>query len=552
MSIPVYTTDCLLLGGGLAGWMAAREAVRAGVRVTLLHDGQGASPWVHGLCIPAHPADSAETFLRDTLASGQGVSEPALAAALCGDAPEMQREIERLGLAFNREGKGYQFLRPLGATHPRVMSVGNDTGAQALTALRAAVAGRVDERPHTRAVRLWARAGRVCGALAFDTRAQTWCFIRATATVLACGGFCGIYPFSTNKRDSGGDAAAIAYAAGAQLCDMEFIQFEPSGAIWPESLRGTSIITTMFYEGAVLRNAQGERFMLRHGPDGERVGKDALARRIAEEIAAGRGSPHGGVYFDATALGRDTLLRLYPSYVERYRRVGIDIATEWIELAPVAHTSLGGVSADARGVTDVDSLFVCGEAMGGLHGANRIGGNAGLETLVFGRRAGRAAAAYIAEGAQAQSRADGDASPPDSLAALTQAEGKTSIRPETDALRKTLQTALSEAAGVLRQETALQKASEILRQALQNAARLRPASAEEAFARLRLENDLTAGLLVCLSALQRDSSLGCHIRTDRPGAPECAYHVTVRRSEQGIPSVARQPVGLCPPGNGLG
>lgn len=388
-------TDCLILGGGLAGWMAAREAAAAGLKTMLLHDGMGASPWVHGFNVPVYPEDSADIFLQDTLASGQGLSDPALARALCQDAAEVFDEIRAMGLSFNREKDGsYQALRPLGASWPRVVSIGNETGAAILTRLKEMLKGSVTELPATRALKLLKDGSRVCGALAYDAAGKRWLNLRANAVVLACGGYCGIYPVSTNKRDSGGDGVAMAYEAGAELCDMEFIQFEPSAAVWPRELVGTSVITTLLFEGAVLRNRDGERFMLRYGPEGDRVSKDVMSRRIVAEIARGKGTEHGGIYMDITGVDPARLASGYQMYVQRYRNVGIDITKEWIELAPAPHTALGGVRVDAQGHSTVQGLFACGEVMGGLHGANRIGGNAGLETLVFGRRAGRAAAAF--------------------------------------------------------------------------------------------------------------------------------------------------------------
>ncbi|NLI22465.1 MAG: FAD-binding protein [Clostridiales bacterium] len=580
------TTDCLIIGGGLAGRMAAREASRTGLQVTLLSDGPGASPWVHGINIPVHPKDSVESFLSDTIASGQGVSDPALAAALCQDAPEILTELEGMGLRFNRDGQGYQFLRPLGASHPRVMSVGNDTGVAVLKTLKAELEAKLDERPGLRAVHLQAQGGRVTGALCFDQPSHAWVTVRAAATVLACGGFCGIYPFTTNKRDSGGDGVAMAFRAGAALCDLEMIQFEPSGAVWPEALRGTSMITTMFFEGAVLRNSDGERFMLRYGPEGERVNKDLLARRIAAEIQADKGTAHGGVYFDATALGKERLEALYPAYVARYRAVGIDLASEWIELAPCAHTSLGGVRVDAQGASTVEGLFACGEVMGGLHGANRIGGSAGLETLVFGRRAGRAAAAYIRQNPAGADigRMDSPASAantsefkpemnafpfPDSGLVFSTGNGnassnsrqttvvadhpaRTPATPESltadfsvalHALRTEMQTTLDRNANVLRNRDGLASALRTLRGGWEALLRLRPAEPHETFLWFRLHNDLTAACLLCTAALVREDSVGCHCRTDAQEAPAVPYRVQLSRNGDGSIQAERLPVG---------
>ena len=580
------TTDCLIIGGGLAGRMAAREASRAGLRVTMLSDGPGASPWVHGINIPVHPEDSVESFLSDTIASGQGVSDPALADALCRDAPDILTELEGMGLRFNRDGQGYQFLRPLGASHPRVMSVGNDTGVAILKTLKAELEAKLDERPGLRAVRLLTAKGCVTGALCFDRRSDTWLAVRAAATVLACGGFCGIYPFTTNKRDSGGDGVAMAFSAGAALCDLEMIQFEPSGAVWPETLRGTSMITTMFFEGAVLRNRDGERFMLRYGPEGERVNKDLLARRIAAEIQGGKGTTHGGVYFDATALGRERLEELYPSYVARYRAAGIDLAGEWIELAPCAHTSLGGVRVDAQCASTVEGLFACGEAMGGLHGANRIGGSAGLETLVFGRRAGLAAAAYIRRSSAdeetgrmdcGRSIVDTSVSLPDrtdfpfpdsgmvSPAGNGNVSSDSAVKPSVamdplqtppspeslaaefsnalGVLRAEMQTALDRNANVLRNRDGLVSALRTFRGDWETLLRLRPSGPEETFHWYRMHNDLAAASLLCTAALVREDSVGCHCRTDAQEAPIHPYRVLLSRNADGSIRSERVPVG---------
>lgn len=275
-----------------------------------------------------------------------------MASALCEDALDVFELLRSLNLSFNREGDGYQMLRPLGASHPRVVSIGNETGVAVLKTLRKELEGRVDEWSETRALRLTTNGKQVTGALCYHRKDQSFTQVAAKTVVLACGGYCGIFPVSTNKRDSGGDGVAMAYEAGVRMCDMEFIQFEPSAALWPAALIGTSMITTLLFEGAVLRNREGERFMLRYGPEGEKVGKDVMARRIAEEVAAGHGTKHGGVYFDATAVGRERLESGYAMYVERYRAVGIDLASEWIELGPAPHTSLGGVQMDENGVPD--------------------------------------------------------------------------------------------------------------------------------------------------------------------------------------------------------
>lgn len=324
------------------------------------------------------------SFCRTRWRAGRDSATPLWARALCQDAAEIFDEIRAMGLSFNREKNGsYQALRPLGASWPRVVSIGNETGAAILTRLKETLQGSVTELSATRALKLLKDGSRVCGALAYDAAGKRWLNLRANAVVLACGGYCGIYPVSTNKRDSGGDGVAMAYEAGAELCDMEFIQFEPSAAVWPRELVGTSVITTLLFEGAVLRNRDGERFMLRYGPEGDRVSKDVMSRRIVAEIARGKGTEHGGIYMDITGVDPARLASGYQMYVQRYRNVGIDITKEWIELAPAPHTALGGVRVDAQGHSTVQGLFACGEVMGGLarrkpHRRKRRAGDPGV------------------------------------------------------------------------------------------------------------------------------------------------------------------------------
>ena len=342
-------------------------------------------------------------------------------------------------------------------------------------------------------------------ALAYDAAGKRWLNLRANAVVLACGGYCGIYPVSTNKRDSGGDGVAMAYEAGAELCDMEFIQFEPSAAVWPRELVGTSVITTLLFEGAVLRNRDGERFMLRYGPEGDRVSKDVMSRRIVAEIARGKGTEHGGIYMDITGVDPARLASGYQMYVQRYRNVGIDITKEWIELAPAPHTALGGVRVDAQGHSTVQGLFACGEVMGGLHGANRIGGNAGLETLVFGRRAGRAA------GGLARSAGPCNVAP-EPAPQLAEESCSSKIA----ALRRGMREALWDGVNAVRDAQGLQKAINVFSDGLEAVSALRGVDAQESFELLRLKNDMIAAHLTALSALTRADSLGCHARSDYP------------------------------------
>ncbi len=509
-----FYSECLVIGAGLSGLTAARALVRSDIRPTILFDGRGASPWVHGIGAPVHPDDSADIFFKDTMDSGV-VNDPALAHVLCADAPLVVREVREMGLSFNSSAEGgYQLLRPLGASRPRVISIGNETGPAIMQKLLSELKGKADVFPSCRALRLIVREGRVQGAVAYSKKEQAFLAFFAKAVILASGGFCSVFPQTTNKKDAGGDAAAMTYYAGAQLRDMEFIQFEPSGAVWPESLRGTSMITTMFFDGAVMRNTFGQRFM------DERVPKDVMAREIAREINSGRGTEHGGIFFDATGVGRERLNEAYPMYVKRYRDVGIDLAEQMIELAPAAHTSLGGAVIDASCASTLPGLFVCGEAAGGVHGANRIGGSAGLETLVFGRRAGYAAAAYV------KTVDAPNALVPDDIPS----------NPPPASLRVQMQETLGKNVGVLRCEAGLCEAEQTLD------ALLKQVSEYSGFEAMRLENDLTAAMLLTKSALCRRESLGCHTRTDSTKPASLRYYTLIQKNSDGSCAVCKEAV----------
>jgi fumarate reductase (CoM/CoB) subunit A len=514
--------DCLIIGGGLAGWMAAYECVRQGIRPCLLQDGQGASPWVHGINVPLHPADSVECFFHDTLESGQGISDKNLAKALASDSVELVALLNTMGLTFNRAGNEYRLLRPLGSSYPRVASIGSETGVSVLQALRAALKGKGEELPHTRALRLLTDGTQVTGAQAYDQTHQRWLAISAHATILASGGYCGIYPVSTNKRDSGGDGIAMAFQAGVQLCDMEFIQFEPSAAVWPKALIGTSVITTLLFEGSVLRNGKGDRFMLQYGKAGEQVGKDILTRRISEEIAKGNGTEHGGVFLDVTGVSSERLQTDYATYVQRYRAVGIDLQSEWVELAPAPHTSLGGIRIQEDGSTSLPGLFACGEVIGGLHGASRIGGNAGLETMVFGRRAGRSAATY----AQTAPIITQSFSPLVSYDHRSHAE-------RLQLMRTLMQEALWSGVNVVREAQYLQKSIQTLKALYSESSAMHGKDAQEEYLCRRLNNDILTALLTATAAQERKDTLGCHIRSDYPQRMQTPYRIVLQNGGGG-------------------
>jgi len=520
----------LIVGKGLTGlvaaWQLLEQCDKEQLEIEIVSDGSGASPYVHGFNVPLHPTDSVDIFKKDTMEGGYGLSNPELVNCLCEDSEEMPALLESLQVFLEKKDGEYKLLKPLGSTWPRVTGSGNHTGAEIMNRLNALLKSReeVTFTSSARVLRLDVKDGKVQGAVLWDKKKEQFEYREADAVLLANGGFCGIYPFSTNTADSGGDGIAMAYEAGAVLTDMEFIQFEPSVALYPEGVRGKGVITTMFYEGAVLRNGNMERFMKREGDEGpgECVGKDTLAKAIYKEMQEGVPTEHGGVYFDATGVGKEKLLESYDSYVDRYQKVNVDIAKEPFEIAPGAHTSLGGVVVGTTCETNVKGLFAAGEIIGGLHGANRVGGNAGLETLVFGRRAANGICKYLSDVKPIRQREDG-ISVAEWLGFHTTGEEQKSISlGEIQEIRSKMEELLQSNLFVIRKGADLKKTVTLLEEMEDYIKSY--SSSKNLFEKIRLENDLICASLLAKAALARKESVGCHVRKDSDGG-DWHYHV---------------------------
>ena len=484
-------TDILIIGGGLTGISAAYEIVKnSDLEVTLLQWGGGASPYIHGFCLPVGEGDSEELFYTDSMASGYQQSREALVKRLCKESLNLLDYFAELGLSVDANEKGYQLIKSLGSSVARIAGIHNNTGPAMLSTLRKRLnaTGHYREHRNFRALELVKEGDRVTGAYCYDKDTDSFCTIGAKLVILATGGFGKLFPESTNSADIGGDGCAMAYLAGAKMTDMEFIQFEPSAAVWPPELVGKSIITTMFYEGAVLRGGNGQRFM------DECVPKDAQAKAICNEIRKGNATPHGGVWFDATAVPQELWEGVYKPYRNRYLTYGIDMCCEPVEIAPAAHTTCGGALIDENCRTGINGLLACGEVTGGLHGANRLGGNAGLETMVFGRIAGQTALK--------------DFDPSAKPAAGTEMPNQAADEDVAD-MRHALQFLLRKNLGVIRNEKLLKGGVEKIDTLL-----LFLGDHKGCFEKHRLYNDLITARIAMLSALERKQSVGCHVRED--------------------------------------
>ena len=506
------TTDVLIIGAGLTGTVAADEIIRGSdLQVFQLGSGSGASPYIHGFCMPVGAGDSEELLYEDTMASGYGQCDPKLVRSLCAGTATLEEYFTGLGLELDKNEDGYRLLHALGSSVPRIACIHNDTGAVMLRRVRDRLrqSSRYTQRTNQRALELICDNGRVIGAKCYDQEKDCFYSIYARTVILATGGFGRMFPESTNSRDIGGDGAAMAYLAGAALTDMEFVQFEPSAAVWPPEVAGKGIVTTMFYDGAVLRGKDGNRFMLDYSGNGERVPKDVQSKCICDEIRRCGSTPHGGVWFDATKVPEEKWQGAYKPYLKRYLACGIDLRQEPVEIAPAAHTTCGGVRIDENCLSGVPGLIVCGEAAGGLHGANRLGGNAGLETMVFGRIAGKTAIACTDR----------------ELLALSESETVGNKMPDVDveAIRARFRQIMRRSLNVIRCE-------EDLKQGITEVTGLLAHLGDHqgCYEKHRLYNDLLTAQITMVSALERKGSTGCHCRADAV-EENAAYRVLIKK-----------------------
>ena len=519
-------TEVAVIGGGLTGSIAAYELARAGGRVTVIRDGRGASPHVAGFNVAGvEDGDSVARFSKDTMESANGQADAALVDVLCQGSAQLPHYLETLGFSFDTDETGrLKARKSLGSSFARVVGKGNSSGAEILSLIDKDLRTKdnVNILEHTRALRLLCENGRVCGVLLYDKQNDQLTVLESPCVLLASGGYAGIFPFTSNSKDISGDTVAMALLAGASATDLEFVQFEPSCAVWPESIRGKGMITTLFYEGAVMTNARGERFMLAHSSDAERVNKDVLARAIAKELREGRASEHGGVWFDCRGVDAQRMLSAYEPFVRRYQNVGIDLLSEPVEVANAAHTSLGGVKVDPHCESEVGGLFVAGEALGNLHGANRIGGSAGTETLVFGVHVANAIQAHADLHASVGACALADRFLAESGRPVLSLERAEQIQVEAKAL-------LGRYLGVEREEGGLTIAvAELQKRYDEVRASSLGTSNRELFERIALENLLITALALAKSAMLRDDSVGSHLRIDKASPSERIYRTEAR------------------------
>ena len=400
--------DVLIIGAGGAGLRAAIAATERGLSVGVVTKsllGKAHTVMAEGGVAASmgnvDPDDGWQTHFMDTMRGGKFLNNWRMAEIFAKEAPDRVYELEQWGALFNRTEEGKISQRPFGGhTYRRLCHVGDRTGLEMIRTLQErTLATEAQVYMETTVTRLFKNdEGRVVGALAYTRESGRFIHFKAKAVVMATGGWGRNYKVTSNSWEGTGDGAVLAFDAGAELVDMEMVQFHPTGMVWPPGVRGLLVTEGVRGEGGVLRNSEGERYMENYDPEKMELStRDVVARANYTEVTEGRGSPHGGVYLDITHLGYNGIMKKLPTMYEQFKNLAdIDISQEPMEVFPTIHYVMGGIKVDAETCeTNVPGLFAAGECSGGLHGANRLGGNSLSDLLVFGRRAGEGATEYV-------------------------------------------------------------------------------------------------------------------------------------------------------------
>jgi len=407
MESKIIQSDVLIIGSGGAGCRAAIEVSKQGLNPLIVSKGLTFRSGCTGMAEGGYNAafafvdgeDSKEIHYNDTIKGGSFLNDPKLVKILVDESPDRLVDLEEFGALFDRQESGELNQRPFGGqTFRRTCFQGDRTGHEIIIALKEEIIKRkiatIDEVMITSLI-LDEKQEKVIGAIGLSLADSKTIFFQAKTVILATGGAGQLFPVTSNTFQKNGDGYAIAYNAGADLIDMEEIQFHPTGMLYPKSRKGVLVTEAVRGEGGILLNKDNERFMGNYDDRKELATRDVVSRAIYNEIREGRGNKEGGVYLDVTHLSSEIIEEKLETMLFQFLDVGVDIRKTPMEVSPTAHHFMGGVRIDENCASSIANLFAAGEASGGVHGANRLGGNALADTQVFGKRAGVSASKLV-------------------------------------------------------------------------------------------------------------------------------------------------------------
>ncbi|MDA8377835.1 MAG: FAD-binding protein [Planctomycetia bacterium] len=521
--------DVIVIGAGGAGLRAAIECSAMGLKTALICKsllGKAHTVMAEGGVAASlgnvDSKDNWQTHFQDTIFGGKYLNNWRMAELHAKESPDRVNELEKWGAVFDRTPDGKIMQRPFGGhTYRRLAHVGDRTGLELIRTLQdKGIHQGIDVFMECAITRLLKDGDRVCGAFGYWRETGRFVTFKAKAVVLATGGICKMFRITSNSWESTGDGIALAYKAGAELVDMEFVQFHPTGMVWPPGVQGLLVTEAVRGEGGILRNSKNERFMEKYDPKRMELStRDVVARAIYTEVKEGRGSPHGGCFLDISHRGAEYVKKKLPSMYHQFKELAdVDITREPMEVGPTAHYAMGGIKVDAdTAATCVPALFAAGECTGGMNGANRLGGNSLSDILVFGRRAGAAAGQY----AKSAHAANIDAAQVEMAAAEMTGFFSRANPEDPYRLHIELQTVMQNLVGIFRDEKDLSSAIAKLAEFKRRAENLGISEGHRMYNPgwhlcQDLRNMLICAQAVAQAALMRKESRGAHSRLDFP------------------------------------
>ncbi|HEU0144874.1 MAG TPA: FAD-binding protein [Nitrososphaera sp.] len=577
-----YSCDVLIIGGGSAGLRAAIGAHDAGANVIIISRSKRGDPHttlarggINAALGTMDPEDNWMIHAADTLREGEFLADYERVEVLCKNAPDAIKELVNWGARFHREKDGRLTQRFFGAhTYRRTVFYEDWTGLEIIRVLMEQVNKRkikvIDnvyitkllesdddddddvngERPlSSTAIPEQVVKEEVIGALGVDIENKEFVVFECKSLILAAGGYTRVYPVSSSRNfENYGEGVALAYEAGADLVDMEMVQFHPTGMVWPEKAVGLLATEAIRGEGGNLLNSKGERFMKNYDPERMELGpRDVVARAVYNEIISGRGTEHGGVWLDVTHLRKEVIQDRLPTMYKQFQELdGIDISKEKMEVGPTAHYSMGGVVVDIKCRTKIKGLFAVGEVVSQIHGANRLGGNSLLDTIVFGKIAGEEAARLAKQVVVDTNKTEAQSPPQSNIDNQKKRfndeyEGIFVVK-EPINFRNDIQELMKQNAAIIREETKLQNGLKRIlelknefysKDNIMEVFKIDDNNSENIVITWQVKSSLVACEAIIRSALMRQESRGAHYRSDFPKLDDERFKVNIYCRKKG-------------------